>query len=268
MITALVILLVFLVIVIGLPFLNAHAPIVLTIIGGYLIICYFCIPLITRTWRYLFPPTHLPQYVVSRDGWPSDPINIAIVAQDKEHLRTAMQRAGWTEADPITIKSVLREGVAILFRRHYPSAPFSPLYLFGRPHDIGFQMQTGPHPSPRHRHHVRFWHLQTAPSDHLQYNGFWHRTFHTLLRRDKQIWIGAATHDIAPIAFRMQSLQITHKIDADTEKERDFVIASLQHANVVRRQRRIKAGDPLSFRGQTFGVKITVDGAIEVIEVS
>ena len=128
-------------------------------------------------------------------------------------------------------------------------------------------MQSGPHPSPRHRHHVRFWRLHHEEAEKIHYNGFWHRTFQSLSHSDKEIWIGAATHDIALIAIRMQSLQITHKIDADTEKERDFIIDSLRSVNMIHRQHRIQAGEPLSFRGQAFGTKITVDGAIEVIEI-
>lgn len=259
--------LLFIMLITTIPYFAVDLPILFVLIALYIVVSYFCIPAVIRTWRRISPRTHLPVYAVSSDGWSSDPINIAILTRNKAELQKVMQRAGWTQADPSTLKNNLREAYAMIFRRPYTAAPFSKLYLFGRPHDIGFQIQPGSHPSPRHRHHIRLWKLSTDETYHSRHDTFWHATLKSLFHKKKEVWIGAATYDIALFAVRVQNLQITHKIDHETTKERDFVIASLRTVGAVRHQSTINTGEPLSFRGQTFGVTITVDGNIEVVEL-
>lgn len=249
------------------PYLHNHTPLLINLIILYIIIAYFGIPFLVRLWRLVIRPRHLPHYAVSRDGWSSDPVNIAIVCKDRASLRQAMEAAGWHIADKPTLKNTLREGYAIIFKQPYPTAPFSRLFLFGRKQDIGFQIQTGKHPTPRHRHHIRFWQLDDEserPHHHLT---FWENIFQLFPIKKRQIWIGTATHDVSPFAFRIQNLQITHKIDAETNRERDFVINTLQRANILRRTEILHAGDPISFRGQTFRTNIVTDGTLHVVEL-
>jgi hypothetical protein len=177
-----------------------------------------------------------------------------------------MEQAGWTVADKVTPRTMLQMGWAMFFDRPYPTAPFSSLYLFGRSQDIGFQIQTGN--SPRHRHHVRFWQLQPDPEREDEHLTFWQDIFRIFNSRKKQqIWIGTATHDIGPFALRMRTLQVTHQIDKETTRERDFLIESLEHANTIKRHEVIPAGEPIKFRGQTFGVNIVTDGTLHVVEL-
>ncbi len=246
------------------PYLQNHLPVLINFIIIYILTAYIGIPFLVRLWHLVLKPTHLPLYAVSADGWSSDPINIAIVCRNKTQLRRDMTRAGWREADKGSIKNALRMGYAIAFDRAYPTAPFSNLYLFGRRQDIGFQIQTGN--SPRHRHHVRFWQLESEekPNDHTT---FWQDIFHLFTGKKQQIWIGAATHDVGPFALRIRNLQLTHQIDGETNRERDFVIQTLETAGVIRRQEVIPAGEPVKFRGQTFGVNIVTDGTLHVIEL-
>lgn len=179
-----------------------------------------------------------------------------------------MAKAGWHVADKATLRNSLHLGLAMLLNRPYPTAPFSKLYLFGRKQDIGFQIQTGPSPSPRHRHHIRFWQLEQSVQEKAHHHTtFWQSVLQLFTVNKKQIWIGAATHDIGPFAFRVNSLQVTHKIDSETDRERDFVIESLQAAKSIRRREIITAGEPIAFRGQTFGVNIKTTGQLEVIEL-
>jgi hypothetical protein len=206
--------------------------------------------------------------VTSGDGWSSDPVNIAIVCKNQRQLERTMQKAGWFAADKVTPKNTLRFAYAMILRRPYPTAPFSKLYLFGRHQDLGFQIQTGTPPTPWHRHHIRFWQL---PSDDLatpnQHVTFWQNIFKLFTVQKRQIWIGAATHDIGPFAFRVRNLQLTHKIDEHTNTERDFVISTLVAAGSVHHCETIPAGEPVKFRGQTFGVNIVTDGQLQVIEL-
>jgi hypothetical protein len=248
------------------PYLDDHLPLLIVLGILYIWIAYVGIPFLVRLWHIVLRPNHLPQYVTSGDGWSSDPVNIVVVCRSRGELIQAMTKAGWHMADRGSIRTNMRLAWAVLFNRPYPTAPFSRLYLFGRQQDIGFQIPTNG--SPRHRHHVRFWQLQ--PDQHKKphhHHTFWHSIFKLFTHKEKQIWIGAATHDIGPFALRIQTLQITHKIDAQTDRERDFVLQTLENSASIRRQETIKSGEPLTFRGQTFGINIVTDGTLRVVEL-
>jgi hypothetical protein len=246
------------------PYLDDHLPLLVVLIILYIWIAYVGIPFLVRLWQIVLQPRHLPQYVTSGDGWSSDPVNIAVVCRGRSELIQAMTNAGWHKADEGSIRTNLRLAWAVLFNRSYPTAPFSRLYLFGRQQDIGFQIPTNG--SPRHRHHVRFWQLRPDQPNHAHHT-FWENIFKLFKHKEKQIWIGAATHDIGPFALRVRTLQVTHKIDAQTDRERDFLLQTLAHSGSIKRQETIKAGEPLNFRGQTFGINIVTDGTLHVVEL-
>ena len=249
------------------PYLRDHMPLLITLIIIYILTAYFGIPFLVRLWRLVIRPTHLPHYAVSRDGWSSDPVNIAIVCKDEAALRRALEKAGWYIADKPTLKNMIREAYAIIFNRPYSTAPFSSLFLFGRKQDIGFQIQNGNPPTPRHRHHIRFWQLESKAKKPHDHTHFWAAIFQLFPTKKRHIWIGAATHDVGPFALRIQNLQITHKIDAQTNRERDFVIKTLEDSGQIKHVEVLHAGEPISFRGQTFGVNIVTDGTLKVVEL-
>lgn len=246
------------------PYLDDHLPLFIVLAILYIWTAYVGIPLLVRLWHIVLRPNHLPHYVTSGDGWSSDPVNLAVVCRGRKELIQAMTQAGWYMADEGSIRTNLRLAWAVVFHRSYPTAPFSRLYLFGRQQDIGFQIPIGG--SPRHRHHVRFWLLQPdEPKKQAHHHTFWQTIFKPFTRGKKQIWIGAATHDIGPFALRVRTLQVTHKIDAKTDRERDFVLKSLN--KTIKRHEVIQAGDPIKFRGQTFGINIVTDGTLHVVEL-
>lgn len=249
------------------PYLDSHLPLLINLMIIYILVAYVGIPFLVRLWHLVLHPRHLPLYAVTGDGWSSDPVNLAIVCRSQRQLRRDMEKAGWHIADKATFKNSIRMGLAMAFKRSYPTAPFSSLYLFGRRQDIGFQIQTGTPMTPRHRHHVRFWQLETPTRETNEHSTFWQEILHLFTSKKQQIWIGTATHDIGPFAFRVRNLQVTHKIDDQTDNERSFVITSLKNAGVIRRSDTVAAGSPISFRGQTFGVNIVTDGTLHVIEL-
>ena len=249
------------------PYLQDRLPLVINLAILYVLTAYLGIPFLVRLWHLVLRPKHLPHYATSGDGWSSDPVNIAVVCRSEKQLRSHMERAGWTVADKVTLKTMVKMGWAVLFKRSYPTAPFSSLYLFGRKQDIGFQIQTGVPASPRHRHHIRFWQLGADPKASHEHTTFWQDIFQLFSTKKQQIWIGAATHDIGPFAFRVRNLQVTHLIDKETTRERDFVISTLQQAGALKRHEVIPAGEPIKFRGQTFGVDIVTDGTLHVVEL-
>lgn len=250
----------------GVPYLDTYLPLGIVFLMVYILAAYAIIPALIRLWRLVIKPNHLPVYVTTSDGWASDPVNIAVVCRSREHLISTMQKAGWSVASSGLLANI-RTCYAIIRNHTYPQATMSRLFLFNRSQDIGFQLQDGDSPSPRHRHHVRFWKLE-APIETDDHHDFWHQLLNLFKRRRSELWIGAATHDVQLIAFRMRNLQVTHKINSDTNIERDFLIQTLNKSGKIKgKPEEITSGHELRFRGQTFGVNIIVDGRLKVIRL-
>lgn len=251
------------------PYADTRLPAYIVLLLLYAAFAYVVIPTLVRILRLFDKPNHIPLYAITSDGWPSDPVNIAIVAASREHLTDAMVRAGWYVADRSTLKNGLKAIYTILFNRPYPTAPFSTLYLFGRPFDIGFEKPANPRMSPRSRHHVRFWRLE-VPADEKQSHHFhfWHTKLKHLLGMEKEIWIGAAIEDTGIFGIRWRSGSLTHQISADTEAERDLIISDLAAAHQVQTVDVVPAGEPFSFRGQTISKdSLICEGILTVVEL-
>jgi hypothetical protein len=172
---------------------------------------YLTLPRLHRILSDIYVPNYFFGRTRTSDGLLGDPINIAFRGEEQQ-LRQAMRKAGWTLADELTLKSAWRIVVATLGRDSYPEAPVSPLLLFGRIQDFAYQQEVDG--SPGRRHHIRFW---RCPDDWLLPGG--HRVD----------WLAAATYDRA-VGLSLFTLQITHKIDADIDVERDYVTASVTKA--------------------------------------
>ena len=100
-----------------LPYLDHRLPIVWAILIAYLLLAYGLLPFASRLWRVVFKPNHIPRYVTTPDGWPADPVNIAIVANNKRQLIVAMSKAGWYQADRSNLTNTLHEAYAIVFNK-------------------------------------------------------------------------------------------------------------------------------------------------------
>lgn len=174
-------------------------------------LAYLVLPRLHR----ILTSVYVPDYFIGRtrtsDGLLGDPVNLALRGEEAS-LHAAMEAAGWIKADPVTLRSSLRIITSTVTRKSYREAPVSPLFLFGRMQDFAYQQEVAGNPAKRH--HVRFW---RTPEGWLLPGG---------ARVD---WLAAGTFDRA-VGFSLFTLQITHKIDANIDVERDFVIASLTEA--------------------------------------
>lgn len=248
------------------PYLDERLPLIAALLLVYVAMAYFGVPTLFRTLRLFIRPNHIPLFATTRDGLPSDPVNIAVVAKSRHQFVNAMKKAGWYSADKANFKNSVRELWAIAFDKPYPNAPFSALYLFNRTFDIGFQIPYGKNKSPRHRHHVRFWELVDARQDNGHFR-FWVRHFKRFIGRERTIWIGTAVDDNSSFALRRASLQITHSTHPLHYKERDFFIDSLQKQKVVKDISEVRAGDPFEIRSQQIGNSFISDGKLKIIEL-
>jgi len=184
----------------------------------------------------------VPSYTITGDGLPGDPVNLALVGTLQE-LRKAFAALGWSEADRLSLVSSWGMVRAFVFNSPYPTAPFSTLYLFGRGQDIGFQKPIDN--SPRKRHHVRFWALSLSRAQATWGSaGFWLNTVRPA-ENETVIWVGAGTRDTGLSLTRL-TFQITHATDADTNVERDYVIAELMKAGSIEAVKVYQSGENLA----------------------
>ena len=185
---------------------------VLFLIAFWVLLAYLVLPRLHRILTTIYVPDYFIGRTRTSDGLLGDPINLALRGSEAE-LHTAMERAKWVRADPITLRSSWGIIASTLTRRSYDRAPVSPLFLFSRPHDFAYQQEVEGNPAKRH--HIRFW---RTPEGWLLPGG---------TRVD---WLAAGTFDRA-VGFSLFTLQITHRIDADTDIERDHVIATVRMGN-------------------------------------
>lgn len=210
-------------------FTDNRLPWILALGVTYGVGAYVVLPWIIRFGLMVTRRNHVPAYTAAGDGLPGDPVNIAL-AGTLPQLKAAFAAIGWVEAEPLGLASSWRMARSFVLNEPYPNAPFSTLYLFGRGQDIGFQKAIGD--SPRKRHHIRFWAVSTETAE----NGIGTARFWGKAPRPDTgqalLWVGAATKDTGLSLTRL-SFQITHATDADTNAERDFVMAELARAGRI-----------------------------------
>lgn len=231
----------------GPRFLPRWAWIILGLAATYLLAAYFIIPLVDEETGPGLDGDGDDRLTLTHtsSGLPGDPLNMQLIGSEEDLLR-AMAAAGWNPADPITFRSSVQIALDSVFRRPDDRAPVSNLYLFGRKEDLAFEKRAGP--SPRTRHHVRFW-LMT-PTD-----------------GNRPAWMGSAAFDTG-VELSRTTGEVTHHISADVDAERDLLLADLEKAKCVsssrwipnyhvKRKGRNGAGDPWYTDGRLAVVVLT-----------
>ncbi|WP_336652505.1 MULTISPECIES: LssY C-terminal domain-containing protein [unclassified Leucobacter] len=222
---------------------------VLSVIAFWVLLAYLALPRVHRILTTIYVPNYFIARTRTSDGLLGDPINLSLRGSEQQ-LHEAMERAGWTRADPVTLRSSWNIVVSTVTRRSYDRAPVSPLFLFGRMQDVAYQQEVAGNPAKRH--HVRFW---RTPDGWLLPGG---------ARVD---WLGAGTFDRA-VGFSLFTLQITHKIDADIDVERDHVVSTVLAANAAARVE-ILADFSTGYHSRNGGGDtIRTDGDLPVIDLS
>lgn len=204
-------------------------PTVLALALTYGIAAYIILPRVVRVGLKVAQRKRVPRFTITGDGLPGDPVNLVLIGT-RQQLRDAFTIAGWSEADRLGLTSSWRMVRAFVFNSPYATAPFSTLYLFGRGQDIGFQKAIDN--SPRKRHHIRFWASSlTRAEATVGTAGFWLNTDRPP-HHERVLWVGAGTKDTG-LSLTQLTFQITHATDADTNIERDYIIAELQKNHVI-----------------------------------
>lgn len=214
----------------------------------WLITAYLALPRLHRILSSLYVPNYFIGRTRTADGLLGDPVNLALRGSEAQ-VHRAMTAAGWTLAEEITVRSSWRMIVATLTRRSYPQAPVSSLFLFGRRQDFAYQQEVDGNPGKRH--HVRFWRCPQG----------W------LLPGGHQVdWLAAGTYDRS-VGFSLFTLQITHKIDENTDIERDYIVQSVLKARASIEVTTLKDFSTGYHSRNGGGDAIQTDGDLPVLEV-
>lgn len=212
------------------------------------LLAYLVLPRLHRILTRLYVPDYFIGRARTSDGLLGDPVNVALLGSEPQ-VHGAMQAAGWTLADDVTLASSRRIVSSTLLRRSYLQAPVSPLFLFGRQQDFAYQQEVDG--TPGKRHHVRFW---RCPSGWLLPGG---------LAVD---WLAAGTYDRS-VGLSLFTLQITHKIDENTDAERDHVVGAITGAAPAAELRVIRDFSTGYHARNGGGDNIATDGDLPIIDL-
>ena len=173
---------------------------------------------------------------------PSDLTNLLFIGS-ADQIRQAFEAAGWNTAEMLSGKSTMETIRAVIEGRGYKEAPMSVLLLDGRPPDMVFQKQNN---TFAQRHHLRIW---RRPD-----------TFD-----DKEVWVCAATHDIA-IDFSPEDRTFIHRIDPQIDRERAKVVNDLMFTGRVRAMSLVTRNDVPKDASNATGDQLITDGRMAVLE--
>lgn len=222
--------------------------VVLYLVIFWALVAYIGLPRLQQVLAKIYVPDYFIGRTVTDTGILGDPVNLAVDGTEAQ-IHGAMQRAGWTRADELTLRSSWGIVVSSVFRRPYPEAPVSPLFTFGRQQAFAYQQEVDGNASQRH--HVRFW---PTPDGWVLPGG----------RRVG--WIAAGTYDRA-VGLSLFTLQVTHKIDADIDTERDYIVATVCEAD-PRTSVHVLDNVFTAFRSRNGGGDVVhTDGNLPVLDV-
>jgi hypothetical protein len=183
-----------------------------TLAALYVATSYLILP---ATWARIEHEPGLVKHAMlttTAQGIPGGPINVGLVGV-REDLVRAFHAARWYPADPITLRTSVEIIGSVLLDRPYESAPVSPLFYEGRREDLAFEKSNGG--SADRRQHVRLWKVLESGTD------------------GGPVWLGSATFD-SGVTLSRDTGQVTHRIAANIDEERDRLIAELNDAHMVK----------------------------------
>ena len=185
----------------------------------------------------------LPTRVVDAEGNEGDRVNFLVVGSEAA-VTGALKSAGWVQVDKSVKSSVINAILISMSKQAYLTIPMSILQMFDRSQDYGFAHAV-PFVVVAERHHFRIW---RAP---FQVNG-------------TDVWVGAGTHDIG-FEKDQRNGGITHKIDPETDKERDYIGQTLEESGLVVQKSYMTHKNPVMEAKTATGGSFRSDGRTLVV---
>ncbi len=174
---------------------------------------------------------------------PSDLTNVIFIGSEKQ-LVTAFDESGWYPTESLNIGTGLKTIQATIRRTGYNSAPVSLLTLNGAAPDYVFQKGLDTFAK---RHHIRVWKLTET------YDG-------------QEIWVGAATHDIA-ISNSKKGTKWSHRIDPHVDRERDWIQTDLLYNEMAQGYAYIERANAPKKTSNGSGDEMLTDGEMLVLQL-
>lgn len=172
---------------------------------------YLILPFALRHYEHQMALDGFEMVTRTADGEAGDPLNVGVVGSRGE-LVTAMAAAGWTPADPVTLRTSIEIVGSVVLDRAYRDAPVSPLFYQGRQQDLAFEKAVGR--SADRRQHVRFWNVLPAGAE------------------GRPVWLGSASFDVG-VGLSHYTGAVTHAISPDVDAMRDELAADLARTGRV-----------------------------------
>jgi len=180
----------------------------------------------------------IPRRVSDPQGAAGDRVNFILIGP-QEQMQAVLKAAGWVTVDRTDKDAIIRGIFASFSKEAYVTLPMSELRLFGRVQDFGYA-QADPVRVVASRHHFRLW---KAPFD----------------LEGQTVWVGAGTHDVG-FDRDQRNNGITHKIDPNTDAERDYIRDNLTQTGMVIKTDYITPTDPILKARTATGEEFTSDG--------
>jgi hypothetical protein len=185
----------------------------------------------------------IPRRVQDQQGNLGDMVNFALIGS-QDQVEKAFQNAGWVKVDSSNQDAVVHGLVETLQHKAYLEMPMSTLYLFERPQDLSYA-RADPITVAAERHHLRVWKSPETVSG-------------------KPLWVGSSTHDIG-FEKDQRNNGVTHKIDPQIDKERDFLEQSFAAAGDLMAAAYVTPSTPLTTARTATGGSFQSDGRIVVL---
>ena len=208
--------------------LEDRLPWLVALLITYYLSAYILLPAVIRITSLIVRKGRIPRFTEASDGLAVDPVNIILLGT-KADLIKSFEKIGWQKADKLTINSSIKMISRFLTNKPYPRAPFSPLFLFGRKQDIGFQESIGN--SPRKRHHIRFWATNTKKIDDPLDIKFWKKK-QKIKHEEALVWVGAGSEDVG-FGLTKLTYQLSHKVNPNIDLERKYILEKLKKTKCV-----------------------------------
>jgi hypothetical protein len=141
-----------------------------------------------------------------------DPLNLVLIGEVND-IVPALVRRGWHATEVIWSEAIKRTIKSFLQGERYRYSPISPLYVYGRKQDIGWQKARG---TINERNHMRFW---LSP---IRFRG-------------QKVFVGQISRDIG-VKFTLKSPTIsTHVIDPDVDEARRYFVEDIAYSQALAR---------------------------------
>ena len=186
----------------------------------------------------------IPRRVADPDGAEGDRVEPSSSSVLEDKVREALRTAGWVTVDRSNKDAILRGVFASLSKQAYVTLPMSSLTLFGRVQDYGYA-QGNPVRVVASRHHFRLWKASFTVGG-------------------QTVSVGAGTHGIG-FDRDQRNNNITHRIDPDTDKEREYIGQSFESTGLVAELDYMTVADPVKAARTAHGEEFFSDGRTLVV---